>query len=56
MSRPYEAKHAALAAYPDKPEKAVDLFLGYLDASREDFEYEAKQTVEQYLGLAGETE
>ena len=49
MSRAYDARKVALGAYPDDEDKAVDLFLGYLDCDEDDFEYEFGQTAEKYL-------
>ena len=49
MSRAFDAKQEALQAYPDCKESAVDLFLGYLDCSEDDFEYEFNQSAEQYI-------
>lgn len=49
MSRAFEAKQAALKAYPDDKESAVDLFLNYIDISQSDFEYEFNQTPEDYI-------
>jgi len=49
MSRQYDAKQHALAAYPDDKEKAVDLFLDFIDMGKSDIEYELSETVEQYL-------
>ena len=49
MSRAYDAKQEALQAYPDCKESAVDLFLGYLDISESDFEYEFNQTAKDYI-------
>lgn len=49
MSRAFEAKHEAIRAYPDDVENGVGLFLGYLDISRSDFEYEFNQTPEEYI-------
>lgn len=49
MSRAYEAAKAAKKAYPNDRLLAVDLFLGYLDVSESDFEYEFSQTPEEYL-------
>ena len=49
MSRAYDAKQAALAAHPDNKEDAVDLFLGYIDCSEDDFKYEFNQSAEQYI-------
>ena len=49
MSRAYDAKQSALIAHKDDKEAAIDLFLGYLDCSEDDFEYEFNQTAEQYI-------
>jgi len=49
MSRAFDAKQAALSAHPDDRELAVDLFLGYLDVSEGDFEYEFNQSPEVYI-------
>jgi len=49
MSRAYDAKHAALLAYPDDREAAIDLFLGYCEISESDFEYEFSESVEKYI-------
>jgi len=49
MSRAYDAKQEALAAHSDNKEDAVNLFLGYLDCSEDDFEYEFNQTAECYI-------
>ena len=49
MSRQYDAKQQALAAYPDNRECAVDLFLDFIDMGQSDIEYELGETVEQYL-------
>lgn len=49
MSRVYEAKQRALAAYPDDREEAVSLLLGYCDISEADFEYEFNQSPEKYI-------
>lgn len=51
MSRAYDAKQAALAAYPDDREKGVDLFLNYINISESDFLYEESyvNTVEEYI-------
>ena len=49
MSRVYDAKQAALAAYPNDREAAIELFLSFLDTTREDIEYEQNQTIEEYL-------
>ena len=49
MSRAFDAKQQALSAHPDDKESAVDLFLGYLDCSESDFEYEFNQSAEKYI-------
>ena len=49
MSRAYEAKQAALKAYSDDKESAVDLFLEYLDMGPEDFIYEFNRSAEEYI-------
>ena len=49
MSRAYDAKQHALAAYPKDKESAVDLLLGYLELGDADFEYEFNQTAECYI-------
>ena len=51
MSRAYDARQQAISAYPDIEDKflGISLFLGYLDISSEDFEFEFNQTVEDYL-------
>ena len=49
MSRSYDAKQQALMAHPTNREAAVDLFLGYVDMSESDFEYEFSMTPEEYI-------
>ena len=49
MSRAYDAKQMALQAYPTQREDAIDLFMGIIDISEDDFEFEFNQTPEQYL-------
>ena len=49
MSRQFDAKHAALAAYPTDREAGVQLFLDYLDVSLQDFIYEEGRTPEEYV-------
>jgi len=49
MSRAYDAKQAALEAYPNDKEKAVQLFLDYIDISESDFKYEFNQSPEDYI-------
>lgn len=49
MSRAYDAKQAALKAYPEDRESAVDLFISFLDMDTVDFEYEFNMTEEEYV-------
>jgi hypothetical protein len=49
MSRTFDAKHAALKAYPDDREAGVQLFLEYLDGNEKDFIYEEGMTPEEYI-------
>ena len=49
MSRTYDAMQAAKSAYPNDKEEGVELFLGFLGCSEEDFKYENNQTAEQYI-------
>ena len=49
MSRQYDAKQAALAAYPNNREAAVDLFIGYCDVDEGDIEFELGQSIEKYI-------
>lgn len=49
MSRAYDAKQAALKAYPNDREAAVDLFMGYLECGESDFIYEFNETPEEYI-------
>jgi len=49
MSRAYDARQAAIAAYPNDKESGVMLFLGFLGCSERDFKYENNQTAEQYV-------
>lgn len=49
MSRQYDAKQEALEAYPDDIEAGVELFLGYLDVSEEDFRYSENMTPAEYI-------
>lgn len=48
MSRAYDAKQFALASTGNR-EVAIDLFLGYLDVSESDFQYEFNQSPEKYI-------
>lgn len=49
MSRTYDAKQAALKAYPDDRAAGVQLLLEYLEASEKDFIYEEGMTPEEYI-------
>lgn len=49
MSRTYDAKKHALSAYPNEQDKAVELFLDYLGATENDFQYEWNMTAKEYL-------
>lgn len=49
MSRQYDAKQAALAAYPTDREAAIELFVGYVGGDRCDIDYDLGMTVEEYL-------
>ena len=49
MSRAYDAKQAALAAYPNDKEAGVNLLLDFLNISEEDFTYNECQSPEQYI-------
>lgn len=49
MSRQFDAKQAALKAYPTDREAGVQLLLNYLDVSSTDFFYEEKMTPEEYI-------
>ena len=49
MSRAFDAKQHALAAHKEDRDKAVGLFLDYLDISESDFEYEFNQSAEAYI-------
>ena len=49
MSRQYDAKQAALKAYPEDKESGIDLFLDFMDMGCSDIEYELGMTVEEYL-------
>ena len=49
MSRQYDAKQEVLKAYPDDVQAGVEMFLGYLDASASDFEYEEGMTPAAYI-------
>lgn len=49
MSRQYDAKQEVLKAYPDDVQAGVEMFLGYLDVSASDFEYEEGMTPAEYI-------
>jgi len=49
MSRTFDAKHAALKAYPNDREAGVQLLLEYLDSNEKDFVYEEGMTPEEYI-------
>lgn len=49
MSRKFDAKHEALAAYPDKRIRGVELFLMMLNVSADDFAYEEGMSPEEYI-------
>jgi len=49
MSRPYDAKQAALKAHPSNRKDAISLFLEYLNVSHEDFFYSEGMTAEEYI-------
>lgn len=49
MSRQFDAKYAALKAYPTDREAGIQLFMEYLDANEKDFVYEEGMTPEEYI-------
>lgn len=49
MSRTFDARQHALKAHRNNKEEAVQLFLDYLNISREDFEYEENCSPETYI-------
>lgn len=49
MSRAFDARQEALDAHPEDKEKAVRLFLTFLNISESDFTYEFNQTAEEYI-------
>ncbi len=49
MSRQYDAKQAAIAAYPLDKDSGVELFYTILDCGVADFEYEEGMTAEEYI-------
>lgn len=49
MSRLYDAKQAALKAYPKDVESGVDLFIDMMNASQGDIEYELGMTIGIYV-------
>jgi hypothetical protein len=49
MSRQYDAKQAALKAYPDDVQSGVDLFLEFLAVSEDDFRYGEGMSPAEYI-------
>jgi hypothetical protein len=49
MSKQFDAKQAALKAYPEDREAAVDLFVGYIGIDIDEIEYENGMTCEEYI-------
>lgn len=49
MSRAYEAKKAAIKAYPNDEDASINLFLGYAEISEEDFIYEFNMSPREYI-------
>jgi hypothetical protein len=49
MSRQYDAKNAALRAYPTRSDEGVDLFLTICDMGAEDLEYELGEPLVDYV-------
>ncbi len=49
MSRQYDAKQAALKAYPNDRDAGVQLFLEYIDGCEKDFIYEEGMPPEEYI-------
>lgn len=49
MSRAYDGRLAALKAYPDDEEAAIDLFMEFIELSETDFIYEFSMTPRDYL-------
>jgi len=49
MSRQYDAKQEALSAYPNDKEKAVSLFVSFIDMDVADIEYELGMSCEEYI-------
>lgn len=49
MSRQFDAKQAALKAYPHDREAGVQLLLDYLDVNSTDFSYEEGMSPEEYI-------
>jgi hypothetical protein len=50
MSRQFDAKQAALAAYPSDREAGIQLFMGYLgEMSEADFIHDEGMTPEEYV-------
>lgn len=55
MSRQYDAKQAALKAYPTDRKAGAELLLEYLECSEADFKYEEGMTPEEYIYGKAET-
>lgn len=49
MSRQYDAKQEALKAHPEDQQSGIDLFLGYLGVSADDFQYEEGISPAEYI-------
>jgi hypothetical protein len=49
MSKQFDAKQAALKAYPEDREAAIDLFVGFIDMDIDEIEYENGMTCEEYI-------
>lgn len=49
MSREFDAKKSALAAYPDNRNSAIDLFITIVGCDMSDIEYEVGMSCEKYI-------
>ena len=49
MSKQFDAKQAALKAYPEDREAAVDFFIGYIGIYIDEIEYENGMTCEEFI-------
>ncbi|NTA27450.1 hypothetical protein [Allorhizobium ampelinum] len=49
MSRQFDAKQEALKAYPNDMDSGVDMFLGYINMSEDDFSYEEGCSAKEYI-------